>query len=170
MFVANNALEWRYNGTIGKVVSLDKDDVHVELPSGDIVSVAPYTRNVRQYVFDSSVGHLSSKDVWSFTQLPITLARAITIHKSQWKTFDRVIIDLWHGIFAHGQTYVALSRCRSLEGVQLVAPLQKSHVIMDRRVTDFITKYQYAASAEKMSTEEKILYIQKAIAEKNSWI
>ena len=71
------------------------------------------------------------------------LAWAVTIHKSQGKTFDNVIIDIGSGAFAHGQTYVALSRCTSLEGIVLMKPLLKKHIWTDFKVTDFLTKYQY---------------------------
>jgi hypothetical protein len=87
---------------------------------------------------------LDAETVGSFTQIPLKLARASTIHKSQGKTFDKVIIDLSGGSFAYGQTYVALSRCKSLNGVKLIHPLQQHHILLDPQIVEFIAQYQDA--------------------------
>ena len=94
------------------------------------------------------------------------LAWAVTIHKSQGKTFDKVMIDFGFGTFAHGQAYVALSRCTSFGGMGLAKPLKKQHILMDRRVSDFVTKYQYKISEANMPFDKKMEMIQEAI--KNS--
>ena len=73
----------------------------------------------------------------SFTQYPLRLAWAVTIHKAQGMTYDRVAIDLGTGAFAHGQTYVALSRCTSLEGLYLTRPVTPRDIIVDQRVVEF---------------------------------
>ncbi|MEY4926719.1 MAG: hypothetical protein RI894_1155, partial [Bacteroidota bacterium] len=82
-------------------------------------------------------GALVSETTGSFSQYPLKLAWAMTIHKSQGKTFDRIIIDLGGGAFEHGQTYVALSRCRTLEGIRLKQKLQPRDIILDMRVVEF---------------------------------
>jgi ATP-dependent exoDNAse (exonuclease V) alpha subunit len=89
------------------------------------------------YEYDRTYRSIESVVTGSFRQYPIKLAWAITIHKSQGKTFDKVIINLGYGAFAHGQAYAALSRCRSYEGVYLNAPLRYSDIILDPRVRDF---------------------------------
>jgi len=92
-------------------------------------------------VFNPDSQQLERETLGSFKQLPITVAHAITIHKSQGKTFDNLIIDLRRGMFAHGQAYVALSRCRTLEGMSLTAPLLKQHVMMDPQVGIFMNQF-----------------------------
>ena len=82
-------------------------------------------------------GSIVSEPVGEFTQLPFRLAWAVTIHKSQGKTFDRVVIDLERGAFAFGQTYVALSRCTCFEGIWLRRPIQRSSIRADGRIRDF---------------------------------
>jgi ATP-dependent exoDNAse (exonuclease V) alpha subunit len=79
------------------------------------------------------------KPVGRFTQFPLKLAWAMTIHKSQGKTFDRVKIDLGSGAFAHGQSYVALSRCRTLEGITLLRPLSGRDLLLDPEVREFMS-------------------------------
>ena len=96
------------------------------------------------------------------------LAWAITIHKSQGKTFDKVIIDIGSGTFAHGQLYVGLSRCTSLEGLVLKRRIYKKHIWMDWRVVDFITKYQYSRAEKLFSLDDKITLIKKAIDQQGS--
>jgi hypothetical protein len=91
------------------------------------------------------------------------LAWAVTIHKSQGKTFDRVVVDLERGTFAHGQLYVALSRCTSFEGLVLKKPVKKSHIWMDWRVVKFLTGYQYAKSDAALSLKDKVAMIEEAI-------
>ena len=99
----------------------------------------------------------------SFTQYPIRLAWAVTIHKSQGKTFDKVIVDVGRGTFASGQMYVALSRCRTLEGMVLKTKLLPHHVRVDYRIMKFLTGYQYDVSEKNMPLEKKIAMIEETI-------
>jgi hypothetical protein len=91
------------------------------------------------------------------------LAWAVTIHKSQGKTFERVVIDIGRGTFAHGQMYVALSRCTSLNGIVLKQLIEKKHIWMDWRVVQFVTRFQYDKAEELLSVKDKEKLILKAI-------
>ena len=148
MLLTNNSDGLWVNGTIGTVAHIDEAGVDVRLPDGDTVAVDPYKWTLYRYVYDKEKKSLSQESIGTFMQYPLTLAWAVTIHKSQGKTFDRVVVDFGRGTFAHGQAYVALSRCRTLEGMTLRQPLKKSHIIMDWRVIKFLTQFQYAV-AEK---------------------
>ena len=96
------------------------------------------------------------------------LAWAVTIHKGQGKTFDKVIIDIGTGTFTHGQVYVALSRCTSLQGIILKKPIEKRHIWMDWNVVKFLTKFQYNLSEQKLSFQEKVELIKNAIHSKSN--
>ncbi len=88
-----------------------------------------------------------SEPVGTFTQYPFRLAWAVTIHKSQGKTFQRVVIDIGRGTFAAGQIYVALSRCTSFEGIILKTPIAKHHIRNYARIEEFLTAYLYRKAA-----------------------
>jgi ATP-dependent DNA helicase PIF1 len=104
-----------------------------------------------------------SEAVGTFKQLPFKLAWAITIHKSQGKTFDNITIDLDRGTFAAGQMYVALSRCTSLEGITLRTRIQPAHIRTDFRIVNYLTRLRYIRADEEMSVEKKMAMIQHAI-------
>ena len=132
------------NGTIGRVAGFEKesgneaDAVMVELQDGTIVEVTPHTWELFEYQYDRATKKISTRKTGSFTQYPVRLAWAVTIHKSQGKTFDRVVIDIGRGAFAHGQVYVALSRSTSFEGITLIKTITKTHIRMDWRVAAFL--------------------------------
>jgi len=167
VMLVNNDPSGRWvNGSIGKVVDFvkepDVDVILVELATGDVVEVTPYTWELFRYYYDRDREVIASETVGAFTQYPLILAWAITIHKSQAKTFDRVIIDIGKGTFAHGQVYVALSRCRTLEGIILKKPIQKKHIFMDWRIVRFLTSFQYERSQKRLSVEEKVKILESA--------
>ncbi len=147
MFVCNDSERRWVNGTIGRIIGISESidmgsdlvvtTLKVEKNDGKVVEVKKHLWEISKYVFKG--GEFVRENLGTFRQMPIKLAWAITIHKSQGKTFDKVIIDLSTGSFAHGQTYVALSRCSSLSGLVLKRPLRKSDIIMDKRVHDFIS-------------------------------
>jgi len=139
MFIKNDSsLEKRYfNGKIGKIVSLDENEVSVLCPGdSEEINTTPEKWEHVNYTINSETKAISENIVGSFMQMPLRLAWAITIHKSQGLTFDKAIIDAKTS-FAHGQTYVALSRCRSLEGIVLMNPIDDKSIITDTRVISF---------------------------------
>ncbi len=124
------------NGSIGTVVALGKSTVMVDINGGEYdISQAMWEEY--HFEYDEEEGNIVRLPVGSFHQYPLKLAWAVTIHKSQGKTFDRVVIDLGRGAFAHGQTYVALSRCTSLAGIYLMRPVRNSDIIVDDEVREF---------------------------------
>jgi ATP-dependent DNA helicase PIF1 len=136
MMVKNDPNKRWVNGSLGVVHALADDEITVAF-GGAVCSVEPSAWNKIEYEYDKADGRIEPKVTGTFRQYPIKLAWAITVHKSQGKTFDRVIIDLGHGAFAHGQTYVALSRCRSFDGICLKSPIKRSDIILDGTVSRF---------------------------------
>ena len=153
MFVKNDSsADKRYfNGKIGKVILLDKDEVVVKCPDDEfnIITKPEVWENIN-YAVDKDTKAISENKIGSFTQIPLRLAWSITIHKSQGLTFEKAIIDS-EGAFAHGQTYVALSRCKSLEGLVLKSRINSSQIISDTNVINFNLE------AEKNQPDESIL-------------
>jgi len=143
MMLSNDQAGRWVNGSIGKITDIEFDDLeeedilHVELDNGKKVKVGKFSWNIHKYFFNEETQKIDTKVTGSFTQHPVRLAWAVTIHKSQGKTFENVIIDVGRGTFAHGQIYVALSRCRTFQGITLKRPIKKHHIIMDTRVQSF---------------------------------
>ncbi|HWK19357.1 MAG TPA: DEAD/DEAH box helicase [Microbacteriaceae bacterium] len=138
MFLRNDTsgdARW-VNGTMGTVVKIG-DTVTVEV-DGEDHEVGPATWERFRYEYDGITKQLKKDVVAEFTQFPLRLAWAVTIHKSQGQTYDRARIDLGSGAFAPGQTYVALSRLRSLEGLHFSRPLRRRDVIADADVRRFM--------------------------------
>ncbi|WP_317166913.1 helix-turn-helix domain-containing protein [Winogradskyella schleiferi] len=139
MFIKNDSSpEKRYfNGKIGKVILLEKDEVIVNCPDDDfnIVTKLETWENIK-YTVDSETKAITEDKIGSYSQIPLRLAWSITIHKSQGLTFEKAIIDA-QGAFAHGQTYVALSRCKSLEGLVLKNRIEPHQIISDQNVSEF---------------------------------
>jgi len=120
------------------------------------------------YRFFLKEDELASEAVGAFTQYPVRLAFAVTIHKSQGKTFEKAIIDVGRGTFAHGQMYVALSRCTTLDGIVLKQALRKSHILMDWQVVKFLTRFQYAQADRQLPRADKMRRLAKAIEGKQN--
>ncbi|MDR2567454.1 MAG: AAA family ATPase [Bifidobacteriaceae bacterium] len=149
MLLNNDAAERWVNGSIGRITRVWEGGgrVDVMLNDGSLVEVRPHTWEVTEPRY--SAGKMTRVTVGTFTQLPFKLAWAVTIHKCQGLTLDRLIVDLTGGTFAFGQTYVALSRCTSMDGLVLSKPLLPSHLKTDRRVARFLADATSANSHAK---------------------
>lgn len=145
MFVRNDSEKRFVNGSIGVVTEAkaEKLVVHVEEDgkAHDIVVTQETWENIR-YSVDERTGKITDDVTGTFKQFPLKLAWAITIHKSQGKTFERMTLDLGRGAFECGQTYVALSRCRTLEGIRLANPLRGRDILVDERVKDWYEQHR----------------------------
>lgn len=158
------------NGYIGRVVEIETkkgepDVIWVELEGGAVVEVLPYKWEMFEFYFDPKEGKLKSKTIGAFIQYPLKLSWAVTVHKAQGLTFDRVVLDIGRGTFSHGQLYVALSRCRSLEGLVLKKPIERRHVLLDRRIVRFLTGLKYRQAELKSPLKERLKLIRQAIKE-----
>ncbi|GAA0488014.1 ATP-dependent DNA helicase [Microbacterium aurantiacum] len=136
------------NGTIGTVTRIAGESVRVEV-EGEEFDVEPAVWERFRYAYDPGSKSLSRDIVAEFTQFPLRLAWAVTIHKSQGKTYERAVIDLGSGAFAPGQTYVALSRLTSLDGLYLSRPLRPSDIRVDPDVARWMAEARSRAAAER---------------------
>ena len=145
MFIKNDPEKKYVNGTIAIIESLSYDSIKVRMEDENgkhqYLDIEQQEWEILKYELDDKdQSKFRSKIVGSFTQYPIKLAWAITIHKSQGKTFEKIIIDLGKGAFEYGQTYVALSRCKTLDGIVLKQPLRPNDIKIDDRVLAY---YEY---------------------------
>jgi ATP-dependent exoDNAse (exonuclease V) alpha subunit len=136
MMIRNDPSGRWVNGSLGEVAHLGDSDCFVKI-NGEVHRVAQQAWEKFRYEFDAKSKSVARSVVGSFKQLPLRLAYAVTVHKSQGMTLDRVHIDFDRGMFAHGQAYVAFSRCRSLGGLELSRPLRPRDIIVDRSAFDF---------------------------------
>lgn len=174
MFIKNDPERRFINGTLGEVRSIDKNCIAVRLAeSGKTIEVEPMEWQNIRYQFDDETKEISTKQIGRFKQYPLKAAWAITVHKSQGLTFDKAIIDV-HAAFSPGQAYVALSRCRTLEGLVLSSPVSASVFMKDKAVDAYMNyiycpvqelafsscyeyfEYEKKTESEAVGSEEKV--------------
>ena len=141
IFIRNDKKGRWCNGTIGKVTRLRENSVYVALEDGNEMLVEWEVWENMQYTYNEKEKKVEEKVLGSFSQIPIKPAWALTVHRSQGLTFNRVVIDFAGGAFTGGQTYVALSRCTSIEGITLLKPLNERDIIVNPAVVEFSRQF-----------------------------
>lgn len=169
MMLNNDADDRWVNGSVGKIVDVlrgrEEETILVQFPNLRIEEVTPYEWDIFHYRYNRRKRQIETDVIGFFRQYPLKLAWAITIHKSQGKTFDNVIIDLSKRFFAPGQLYVALSRCRSLKGVSLTREVTESDVRVDYRVMRFLNHFQCEYWHKQTPSAEQLSVIEEAMRE-----
>lgn len=162
MFVKNDSSADKafYNGMIGTVTEINEKNFFVRTKdTGVVIKVEPEQWENTRYEIDDRTNEITEEIDGTFKQFPVKPAWAITVHKSQGLTFDRAIIDVQRA-FTHGQTYVALSRCRTLEGLVLSAPLPMSAIIRDGAVDDYVSRaVEHTPNKEQIDLLQRDYYL-----------
>ena len=167
MFVRNDpSVEKQYfNGKVGIVADIDEDRIFVECTGDDYpIEVFPVEWSNIKYILDEETREIKEEITGSFIQYPLKTAWAITIHKSQGLTFDKAIIDV-RSVFAHGQIYVALSRCRTLEGVVLSTPLYNSDITSNTFISEFTSSIKQNPPGMELLNKSKKAYYHALLEE-----
>ena len=155
IFIRNDKEGRWCNGTIARVTKLTETRVYVALENGEEMAVEREVWENMQYTYNEKEKKVEEKVLGTFSQIPIKPAWALTVHRSQGLTFNKVVIDFAGGAFTGGQTYVALSRCTSLEGITLLKPLSERDIIVNMAVVEFSHQFNNRKMIDEAMEHER---------------
>lgn len=172
MFVKNDPTPEKlfYNGKMGRVVALDRDEVKVLFPEEKrTITVELYEWENIRYTYNDSNGEMDAETLGTFVQYPLRLAWAITVHKSQGLTFDKAVLDI-SNVFAPGQAYVALSRLRSLKGLVLLQAMRKNGLTTDAQIKEYASTKVSTDILDQQLEQSTAVYLYDQLVKTFDWV